>query len=506
MTNLFVVCYNLRRRLQASGIHENKYRKEEIMEKLKDVQFPEVQVPVFSEKTFNIRDFGAQDGGIVSNTKAFAEAIRTAHEAGGGKVVVPSGIWFTGPIELLSNVNLHAERGAVVLFSDNREEYPLIETNYEGVARIRALSPIHASHQENIAITGEGIFDGNGQLWRPVKKVKLTANQWKELEMKGGVIGGADKGKFVWFPDQSGHDGYYQKDIRPWEENALKRAEEFYRFYRPVMVSLQHCKRVLLSGVTFQNSPAWNVHPLFCEHFTMENVNVRNPWYASNGDGIDLESCRYANIINCKFDVGDDAICMKSGKNAEARTIDFPTEFVTIRNCTVYHGHGGFVAGSEMSRGLRNIRVENCCFLGTDIGIRFKSTLGRGGVVENITFDHIHMVGIPKQAVLFTMAYEGGMGSGEVAPEDVPEFRNVLIQNTDCQGARQAVQIDGLAQLPIHDIYFESCQFVAERGIRCQMAENISLEKVTLVKQDDASKTYYHENDVVGDGYLEMFD
>lgn len=476
------------------------------MDLLKDVQFPEVQIPSFPDKTFDVRDFGAKEGGVASNTEAFAGAIEAAHKAGGGKVLIPAGIWFTGPITLLSNVNLHAERGAVVLFSDKREEYPLIRTNYEGTERIRATSPISAVNQENIAITGAGIFDGNGQLWRPVKKVKLTDSQWKELLNKGGVVGGADKGKFMWFPDQSGHDGYYHKDIEPGEEQAMERAEEFYRFYRPVMVSLRHCKKILLSGVTFQNSPAWNVHPLFCEHFTMENVTVRNPWFASNGDGLDLESCRYANIIRCSFDVGDDAICMKSGKNAEARKIDFPTEYVTIRDCTVYHGHGGFVAGSEMSRGLRNIRVENCSFLGTDIGIRFKSTLGRGGVVENIVFDGIHMVGIPKQAVLFTMAYAGAMGKDETQPEDIPEFRNVLIKNTDCQGARQAIQIDGLAQLPIHDIYFENCCFAAERGIRCQMAENISLEKVTLVRQDDPQKTYYHEKDVVADGYLEMFD
>ena len=474
------------------------------MDCLKDVAFPEVELPVFPDKTFDIRDYGAVAGGVVSNTKAIAAAIKAANEAGGGKVVIPSGIWFTGPIEILSNVNLHAERGAVVLFSDNREEYPLIKTNYEGTDRIRTLSPIYSFHQENIAITGEGIFDGNGQLWRPVKKTKTTAAQWKELEERGGVIGGADKGKFMWFPEQSGHDGYYNKDILPDEENSLERAEAFYKFYRPVMVSLQHCKKVLLQGVTFQNSPAWNVHPLFCEHFTMEDVSVRNPWWASNGDGLDLESCRYANITRCSFDVGDDAICMKSGKNAKAREITFPTEYVTIRDCTVYHGHGGFVAGSEMSRGLRNIRVENCSFLGTDIGIRFKSTLGRGGVVENISFNNIHMVDIPKQAVLFTMAYAGAMNAEGIDPEDIPEFKNVSIKNVTCQGARQAIQVDGLAQLPIHHIYFEDCTFAADRGIRLQMAEDISLEGVTLINKNNPSETYFHEKDVEGDGFLEM--
>ena len=474
------------------------------MELLKEVVFPEVQVPEFPEKDFNIKDFGAVDGGLVSNTKAINDAIKAANEKGGGRVVIPAGLWLTGPIEILSNVNLYTENGALVLFKYDPEEYPLIKTNYEGTDRIRALSPIHSVGQENIAITGEGIFDGNGQLWRPVKKGKTTDAQWKELTAKG-VVGGADKGKFMWFPEQSGHDGYYNKDIQPDEENALERAQDFYNFYRPVMVSIKNCKKVLLEGVTFQNSPAWNVHPIFCEHFTMRNVSVRNPWWASNGDGLDLESCKYADIINCKFDVGDDAICMKSGKNAKARQITIPTEYVTIKDCVVYHGHGGFVAGSEMSRGIRNVRVSNCDFIGTDIGIRFKSTLGRGGVVENIEFDNIRMVNIPKQAILFTMAYSGALNETEIIPEDIPEFKNVLIKNTVCNGARQAIQIDGLTQLPIHDIQIENCTIAAEKGVRIERAEAISLKNVTVIDQNDPQNRVHYENETVRDGHIAMF-
>lgn len=475
------------------------------MELLKDVVFPEVQVPAFSEKDFNIKDFGAVAGGTVSNTKAINDTIKAANAAGGGRVIIPAGLWLSGPITLLSDVNLYTENGALVLFKYDRSEYPLIKGNYEGTDRIRTISPINAYEQENIAITGGGIFDGSGQLWRPVKKRKLTEDQWKELE-RNGVVGGADKGKFMWFPDQSAHDGYYNKDILPEEENALERAEAFYTFYRPVLVSIRNCKKVLLDGVTFQNSPAWNVHPLFCEHFTMRNVTVRNPWFASNGDGLDLESCKYADIINCKFDVGDDAICMKSGKNAKAREIEIPTEYVTIKDCVVYHGHGGFVAGSEMSRGLKNIRVSNCNFIGTDVGIRFKSTLGRGGVVENIEFDGINMVNIPKQAVLFTMAYAGAMNNDEIIPEDIPEFKNIVIKNTICNGARQAIQIDGLEQLPIHHIYMEDCTLVAEKGVRIQRAEDIHLKNVTVIRQDDSDVQVQYKDEVVSDGHLAMFD
>lgn len=465
--------------------------------------FPKVELPVFPDRTFQVTEFGAQTGGVISNTRAFNAAIQAANQAGGGTVNIPSGIWLTGPLKLLSNVNLHTENGAFILFSHDEKEYPLIKTSYEGNDRIRAISPIHADGQENIAVTGEGTFDGNGHLWRLVKRSKMTEEQWKQLLRRKGVTKGEGE-KQVWFPSQSSYDGHMNKDIKPDEENALERAKPYFDYYRPVLVSLIRCRKVLLDGVTFQNSPAWNVHPLFCEHLTLRNAFIRNPWNAQNGDGLDLESCKYVDIYNTKFDVGDDAICMKAGKNAEGRKTPVPTEYVTIRNCIVYHGHGGFVVGSEMSRGLNKILVSNCTFIGTDIGIRFKSTLGRGGVVEDIILEDIYMIDIPKQAVLFTMAYSGAMDSAEIIPEDVPEFKNITLRNIVCQGSGQAIQIDGLKQQPIHDITFEDINIVARQGIRCEMAENINLKNVTVINENDASVSVHFEDETVGDGFESM--
>lgn len=467
------------------------------------MEFPKVELPVFPDKDFNIKDFGAVEGGNVSNTKAFNDAIKAANEAGGGRVIIPQGLWLTGPIEILSNVNVHAENGAFILFSYNPEEYPLIKTSYEGGDRIRTVSPIHAYEAENIAITGDGIFDGNGQLWRLVKRSKMTQGQWNALLKKGGVTKGEGE-KQVWFPSQSSYDGHMNKDIKPDEENALERAKPYYDFYRPVMTSLIKCKKVLIEGVTLQNSPAWNLHPLFCEHFTLKDAEIRNPWYAQNGDGLDLESCKYCDIINTKFDVGDDAICMKAGKNAEGRRTPVPTEYVTIEDCTVYHGHGGFVAGSEMSRGLRKIKVKNCTFIGTDIGIRFKSTLGRGGVVEDILLENISMVNIPKFAAIFTMAYDGAIDESKIIKEDIPEFKNITLRNISCNGCGQAIQIDGLKQLPIHDITFEHVQITGRNGVKCDMAENINLKDVTIYREGDLSESVHFDNETVGDGYRSM--
>lgn len=469
-----------------------------------NTNFPTVEVPVFPDRVFDITQYGAVPGGVQSNTEAFRAAIEAANQAGGGMVNVPAGIWLTGPVTLLSNVNLHTESGAFVLFSHDEKEYPLIKTSYEGSDRIRAVSPINATGQENIAITGEGTFDGNGHLWRLVKRSKMTDDQWKALLRRGGVTNGREGNKLVWFPSQSSYDGHMNKDIKPDEENALERAKPYFDYYRPVLVSLIKCKKVLLDGITFQNSPAWNVHPLFCEHLTLSNAFIRNPWNAQNGDGLDLESCKYCNIINTKFDVGDDAICMKAGKNAEGRRTPVPTEYVTIRDCTVYHGHGGFVAGSEMSRGLRNIVVKNCTFMGTDIGIRFKSTLGRGGVVEDIILEDIKMIDIPKQAMLFTMAYSGAMDDAEIVPEDIPEFKHITCKNIVCQGCGQALQIDGLKQLPVHDLYFENVSIVARQGIRCQMAEDIHLKNVTVMKEGNVSEMVHFDDETVGEGFEAM--
>ncbi len=469
------------------------------MQEFEKTVYPKVETPVFPDYQVTITEFGAVEGGIVSNTKAMNDAIAAVHEAGGGRVVIPAGMWLTGPINLLSNVDLHTENGAFVLFSHNEEEYPLIRTSYEGEDRIRATSPIHGKDAENIAITGEGTFDGNGHLWRLVKRSKMTNGQWKQLLSRGGVTKGEGE-REVWFPSQSSYDGHMAKDIKPDEENALERAKPYFDYYRPVLVSLIGCRKVLLEGVTFQNSPAWNVHPLFCEHVTIRNVLIRNPWNAQNGDGLDLESCRYVEITGTRFDVGDDAICMKAGKNAPARKIPVPTEYVTIRDCIVYHGHGGFVVGSEMSRGLKNIRVENCTFVGTDIGIRFKSTLGRGGVVEDIVLDGIRMINIPKQAILFTMAYSGALDESAVIPEDIPEFKNIVIKNISCQSCGQAIQVDGLKQLPIHDLYFEDVNIVGRFGIRCQMAQDIHLHNVTITKEGNTeiTKTF---DETVQDGF-----
>lgn len=442
----------------------------------------QAELPKIQEKEYNIVDYGAVSGGVASNTKAFAETIAVAAETG-GRVVVPDGIWLTGPIELKSGVELHLEDNALIVFDKSREEYPLIETDYEGVKRIRATSPIYANHATDIAITGKGIIDGSGHLWRPVKQFKVTERQWKGMLQESPYVWEHKEGG-IWAPTKSIFEGRNFGEVFPDHEGALLEAAPYYDFYRPVMVSLKHCKRVLIEDVLLQNSPAWCIHPYFCEDLTVKGVRVNNPYHAQNGDGIDIDSCKNVEVCYCNFSTGDDGICIKSGKDREARKIEGPCENIHIHHCYVGHSHGGFVIGSEMSRGVRNILVEDCTFIDSDIGIRMKSTIGRGGVVENITVRNINMVNMLQEAVIMTMNYvHHNMNYHEPVeesedPEDIPVFQDILMENCVCRGAKTGVKIAGLPGRPytIHDVQFINCSFAADREKELSDCENISVE------------------------------
>jgi polygalacturonase len=263
------------------------------------------------------------------------------------------------------------------------------------------------------------------------------------------------------------------------------------------MVLLTECKNILLEGVTFQNSPAWCLHPLMSENLTVRNIFVKNPWYAQNGDGIDVESCKNVLIENSIFDVGDDALCMKSGRDAEGRKRAFPTENVIIRGCTVYSSHGGFVIGSEMSGGARNIYVSNCSFIGADIGLRFKTTRGRGGVVENIFIRDIYMKDIPGEAILFDMYYAAKdpvamagekreLPKVEFKPVDetTPVFRNFHISNVFCNGAEKGIFFRGLPEMHVKDIVLEDMVLQAKKGIDIQESTGLSFKNIKIISTE----------------------
>lgn len=450
------------------------------------IQQVEVELPIRYTKEFNIEDYGAIPGGKVSNTKAFADAIAAAN-ATGGRVVVPNGIWLTGPITLRSNVELHLEDNAVILFSKNREEYPLIVTDYEGIRRIRTVSPINATNQHDIAITGKGVIDGNGHLWRPVKQFKTTERQWDELLTKSSYVIDSKAGG-IWVPEESIYQARYKGEVFPddydSEEEALKAAADYYDFYRPVLMSIKHCERVLVEGVTLRNSSAWMMHPYFCENVTVANITLVNPPYAQNGDGLDVDSCRNVHVHHSTFMTGDDGICVKAGKDRQARLLKKPSENIHIHDCTVIQSPSGFVIGSEMSRGVRNVLVEDCTFIDSKVGICFKSAMGRGGVVEDIHIRRINMVDLKEKAVTITMDYVHNLMDYydpvvlSDDPEDIPEFRNILIEDCVCTGGKMGVVVHGLTGRPstVHDITIQNCAFDTLEKMNLQDCENVNVE------------------------------
>ncbi|WP_029034405.1 glycoside hydrolase family 28 protein [Salinimicrobium terrae] len=475
-----------------------------------EFDMPRVKETFFPDYSRPITDFGAQDGGIVKNTEAFKMAISEVNSKGGGRVVIPRGIWLTGPIELKSNINLHLEDGALLLFSRDFDDYFLISTSFEGLNTMRNISPIYANNVENIAITGKGTIDGNGDAWRPVKKGKMTAKQWKTLINSGGVLSEDEK---MWFPSEKSKLGYdLSTDQNVPDLEGIEAHQKVKDYLRPVMVSIVNSKQILLDGPTFQNSPAWNIHPLMSEDVIIRNLNVRNPWYSQNGDGLDVESCKNVLIYNNTFDVGDDAICIKSGKNKDGRDRGIPTENVVIKNNIVYHGHGGFVVGSEMSGGVKNVHVSNCTFMGTDIGLRFKSTRGRGGVVENIYISDIDMINIPAEAIRFNLFYGGKspiLDDDEEAKEEVrdetpmpvteetPSFRDIFMKNIRVVDSQKAAFFMGLPEMNVKNIRLENSVLEAEEGITVIDVEGLELINVKVITTgDDAALTLYNTKNV----------
>ncbi len=316
----------------------------------------------------------------------------------------------------------------------------------------------------------------------------MTEVAWKALLASGGHL---DPDSDIWTPP--GVDG----------------------FRRPNMLILSRCRRVLLDGTTFENSPAWNLNPSYCDDVTIRNVTVRNPYFAQNGDGLDLESCRNVIIRGDRLDVGDDGLCMKSGVRGRANrngpTTLRPTENVLIEDCVVYHAHGGFTIGSEMSGGVRNVLVRHCAFVGTDVGLRFKTARGRGGVVENIYVRNISMTNIATDAISFNMYYGGAApterGGGQpraakpVAVSDgTPQFRELYIEGITCRGAQRAVQLQGLPEMPIRGIHLKNISITADTGLVCEDAQGITLDNVEIIPAKGPVADFKTSRDVRVDG------
>jgi len=409
---------------------------------------PDLEVPQFRDEDFVITDFGATPGKEVKSTEAIAKAIAACNAAGGGRVVIPAGNWLTGPIHLKSNVNLHLAAGATVRFSQDFEDYlPVVFTRWEGMECYNYSSPIYANGLTNIAITGEGVFEGQGSVWWDWKKQKQAATAKRLYQM---IVDGI-----------------------PPSERILGKPEDGMR---PNFVTLMSCRKILIENVTFRDGPMWTLHPVYCNEMIVRGVKVIT--IGPNNDGINPDSTQNLLIEDCYFSTGDDCVVLKAGLNEDGWRVGRPTQNVVIRRIFGNAGHGGVVVGSEMSGSVRNVYAHDCYFEGTDRGIRLKSMRGRGGVVENLWFDNIRMKNIGGQAIRMNMFYS----SSTVQPATaIPAaFRDIYISNVECDGAARAIELIGLPELPIQSIFIENSRFSAVQGASITDGFSIALVDVDI--------------------------
>lgn len=401
----------------------------------------QIVAPQFPDADFLITDFGAVSDNQSDCLPALNEAIEACARDGGGRVVVPAGDWLVcGPIHLKSNVNLHLEQDALVRFSTSPQDYlPAVLTRFEGTELMNYSPLIYAYKQENIAVTGAGTFDG-----------QASSSVW--WNWKGHHAESSEGGWKPGDPDQS-------KDVKKLCELAdegVPAAQRIFgqnHFLRPNFIQPYRCRNVLIEGVTFVNSPMWNVHPVLSSNVVVRGISVNS--HGPNNDGCDPECCRNVLIEECEFDTGDDCIAIKSGRNADGRRIGVPSENIIVRNCNMKDGHGGVVLGSEMSGGVRNVFVENCRMDSPRLerAIRLKSNSLRGGYLENLCVRNLEVGQVSDAVVRINLEYWGETG------DYPPTVRNVFLENIASQRSTHALYLVGLPQRPIENVFFTNCTF-----------------------------------------------
>ena len=417
-----------------------------------------IKAPKFPRRDFSILKFGAKAGGTFDNRKAINDAISACNKAGGGRVVVPAGVFLTGAIRLKSNVNLYVSKGATLKFSTDPEAYlPIVHTRWEGM-ELMHLSPfIYAYEQTNIAISGEGTLDGQGKSFF-----------WK---WHGNPRYGGDANVLSQRPARARLYEMMDKNVP-----VAERVFGIGHYLRPQFIQPYMCKNVLIEGVTIVDSPMWEVHPVLCENVTIRNLHIAS--HGPNNDGCDPESCKDVLIDNCFFDTGDDCIAIKSGRNNDGRRINVPTENIIVRNCTMKDGHGGITVGSEISGGVRNLFGHDCKLDSADLwtALRVKNNASRGGTLENFYFRNITVGQVSRAVVEIDFNYEEGAKGSYV-----PVMRNYVVDGLKCTTGNRAVDLQGLDNAPIYDVSIKNTAFgtVKNKSIM-KNVKGLKLENVTV--------------------------
>ena len=424
-----------------------------------------ISPPSFPQRDFNVTSFGAVGDGVTDCRRAFGQAIETCNAEGGGRVVVPKGIYLVGAIHLKSNVNLYVSKEATIRFSTDPTKYlPVVFTRWEGVECMNYSALIYAFEQENIAVTGEGILDGGGSdanWWSWKGNRADSAGKPNQNEARNRLVDMGEKGVPV--KDRLFGDGSY---LRP----------NFFQPYR--------CKNVHVECVTFKDSPMWFLHPVLCKNVSV--VGVTTQGHGPNNDGCDPESCTDVLIKNCTFDNGDDCIAIKSGRNNDGRRVNVPSENIVVQGCTMKDGHGGVVIGSEVSGSVRNVFAEDCTMDSPNLDrvLRIKTNAVRGGVIENVFMRNVRVGQVAEAVLKIDFYYE----EGDKGPF-TPIVRNVEMWNVESGKSQFGIWIRAYDRSPATKISIEHCVFknVAEPDV-LDNVKDLSLIDVQTIYQSDAKK------------------
>ncbi len=428
----------------------------------------------YTDPYFNVKDYGAKGNGKDKDSKAIAQALEACTKAGGGTVYFPAGTYLTAPIHITyDNITLFIGAGATILGSPDFEDYPTVETRWEGVNSAGYSPLIYAKEVKNVTIKGRGVIDGNGKPWwdhhfELQRQYQTQGNRLQDLSV---VQPDGVRGKEFWEKNKTAQRDPADKFGWMWRT----------QFLRPCLVEFYGCQNVWVEGITLQNSPFWTLHPVYCDNVNIIGITITNPMEeveSPNTDGINPDSSTNVKILNCTISVGDDCIVIKSGRDEDGRQVGRPSENITIMNCTMLNGRGAVAIGSEMSGGVRNVVVSNCVIKNTHRGLQIKTMRGRGGTVENIAYNNLIMENVRGPGIIIDARYHPT--PTEPVSERTPQVKDIYIANVVMKNVGAILRINGLKEMPIRGVRIFNLTANANKGVSITYAQDIHLHEHDL--------------------------
>lgn len=403
----------------------------------------------FPARICNIINYGAIGDGKTKNTQAFATAISDCAQQGGGKVEVPPGTWLTGPIHLESNIDLDIQKDARINFSIDFKDYlPVVFSRFEGIEYYNFSPPIYAKNAHNIAITGKGSINGEGQNWWNLSILhsikKLYEMGENNVPVNQRIFGTAKAG------------------------------------LRPAFVEFVNCQRALIKNITLVNGPMWTIHPLYSQDIIVKNINIQTEKGPST-DGVVIDSSQNILVENSTFSTGDDAITIKSGRDNDGRRVGIPSKNIVLQNCTVDNAHGAIAIGSEMSGNVENVLAQNFTVRQAQHGFRIKSNEERGGIAQNIWVKNLDIDSLSVATIKLNMHYEKRR-SAHYNKNYPPSFQNIHINGVTCQATKDSINLIGLANQPaMKNLDLKNINILYARdGLQMNYVNNTHLNNINI--------------------------